>query len=250
MHIAYAKYADITRARTFLKKKKHEEKTVASSCDATVCCFFCGNFTIIPNEIQGKSRYIHTEKSMNYTPPHQKKQVRTVVGVLFALAAVTYVFSLMQITSPMILQLVSVILLCAGTYILVRYRYTTVSYSIRPRSTHSADEYGDDINVLPPFMVDFAVTRAQGQRSGNLEVLISLDKLVYATDVKEGILDNIRNRFSGVKTYVYTMSLADGKKFALVFDDDGDKSCVVIEPSGEMREYLMTICEKNRSNGE
>ncbi|MBR4933672.1 MAG: hypothetical protein IKZ03_04370 [Clostridia bacterium] len=187
---------------------------------------------------------------MNYTPPHQKKQVRAVVGVLFALAAVMYVFSVTQITSPLILQLVSVVLLSAGTYILVRFRYTTITYSVRPVSTHSSDAYGDDVNILPTSMVDFAVTRAQGQRSGNLEVLISLDKLVYVADVKEGTLDSVRKSFADVKTYVYTVSMTGGEKFALVFDDDGDKSCVVIEPDKVMKDYLVAAWKKNEGNGE
>lgn len=46
MHTVYAKYADITRVRTFLKKKKHEKKTVASGNDATVCLFTRIFFTL------------------------------------------------------------------------------------------------------------------------------------------------------------------------------------------------------------
>ena len=187
---------------------------------------------------------------MNYTPPHQKKQVRTVTAVLFVLAAVMYGFSLSGITSPLVLQLVTVASLCAGTYILVRYRYTTVTYSIRPRNSHSSEEYGDDIGILPPSMVDFAVTRAQGQRSGNLEVLISLDKLVAVEDVKDGVLDSIRSRFKGVKVYVYTVSLTGGDRSAIVFDDDGDVSCVVTELNSEMKAYLTAVCEKNKDNGD
>lgn len=185
------------------------------------------------------------DTGMKYSPPHQKKQVSVVSWICFGVAAVMYIFSLTGYAWVLLLQLIMVVCLCIGAYILIRYRFTSVAYELRAKTGHSSAAYGDDIMLLPPSMVDLAVHRAQGKRE-NMEFLMSLDKLFEVIKAERDTAEKLRGRFRDIRFYYYTVDLVKRDRTALLFDDEGDMYCIVIEREDAMEAYLTEVCRKNK----
>lgn len=192
------------------------------------------------NTSQIKERHI----KLKYTPIHQKKEVSVAAWTCFGAAFALYIFSLTGLPFSSILQFIMTAFLCAGAYILIRYRFTTVTYEVRKRSGHSSASYGDDINGLPASMVDLAVHRAQGKRE-NLEFIMSLDRLTDVIKVEKDTAEKLRTKYSGIKCYYYTVDMIKRERIALVFDDDGDKYCLIIERDENFTAYLEETCRRN-----
>lgn len=181
-------------------------------------------------------------KIMKYTPDGDGKKAGIISGVAVALALVLYAFSCSGAASPLPLQLLTFALFIAAAYVLVRYRFTTVTYIIRPHS-RSVDNYGESIGSLPASMLDFAVIRAQGKREGALECLLSLDLLVSVEKFTDA--ETLRRKYKGAKLWYYTVSMKKASRSVLVFDDGGEVSCIVTEPDEKMRTFLENVCRKN-----
>ena len=186
---------------------------------------------------------------MKYTPIHQKKEVSVVAWTCFGAAFALYIFSLTGLPFSSILQFIMTAFLCAGAYILIRYRFTTVTYEVRKRTGHSRASYGDDINVLPASMVDLAVHRAQGKRE-NLEFIMSLDKLICVANMEKDTAEKLRSRYAGIKFYYYTVDLVKRERVALVFEDGADKYCAIMERDGQIVPFLENVCRKNTEGNE
>ena len=120
---------------------------------------------------------------------------------------------------------------------------------MRTRSCHSSAAYGDDVRILPADMVDLAVHRAQGKRE-NLEFLMSLDKLIEILRAEKDTVEKLRARYAGIKFYCYTVDMVKRRRTALVFDDEGDKYCIILESEDAMEAYLAGICRRNAESEE
>jgi hypothetical protein len=184
---------------------------------------------------------------MKYTPPHQIKELSVAVWVSLAVSGVLYVFARTGIPYSSVLDLLVTLCLCAAAYILIRYRFTSVTYEIRPKTDRSS--FGDDITVLPADMVDLGVHRAQGKRE-NLEFLMSLDKLTEVLPLEKDTAEKLRARYTGIKFYYYTVDIVRRERTALIFDDGGDKYCIILEKDGHITPFLENICRKNAENNE
>ncbi len=183
---------------------------------------------------------------MVYTPPSQKKQIRPIITVLFVLSAALYIFSLMYPQNAGIVQTVAFAAAVGAIFIMIRYLYTSFTYEIKTNPTHSSELYGDDIRSIPLSMVDLSVSRKQGQRAGATEVLISMDKLKEAEIKTDTTLSRFREKYSGLKLYTYLISLFESERIAMVFEDDGDNICIVIEPSEDFKKFIFDAVERNK----
>ena len=172
---------------------------------------------------------------IKYTPNRSTRQAGVISAILFAVAAVSYIFSVQDFTSPLPLQLLCLGCICAGVYILVRYAYTGVTYIIRKNESS-----GHDCTDREAF--DFCVIKKQGQREGVTECLISFDKLIKAEIYSDGLPSRLREEFKNVKLYVYTQSMFPAKRQALVFEDGCDVLCIVIEASDEFFAAIEGFC--------
>ncbi|MBQ8523766.1 MAG: hypothetical protein IJ457_04000 [Clostridia bacterium] len=184
---------------------------------------------------------------MKYSPTNQNKQVSVASAVCFCTACALYIISVAGLPFSSILQFIMVALLCAGVYILIRYRFTTVTYELRAKSTHSSASYGDDIRLLPLSMVDLAVHRFQGKR-GNIEFLLSLDKLREVTRLEDGTMEKLRQRYKNMRLYYYTIDLVKRERIAAVFEDEGDVYCAVLEYDEAFSGFLFDACRRNKEN--
>ncbi|MCQ2456381.1 MAG: hypothetical protein MJ096_03405 [Clostridia bacterium] len=176
---------------------------------------------------------------MKYTPDGDGRKAGIISVIAVVLALVLYAFSLSGAVSPLPLQLATFALFIAAAYVLVRYRFTTVTYIVRPHS-ENVDGYGESIYSLPASMLDFAVVRAQGKREGALECLLSLDLLTGVEKFTDP--ETVRQKHKGAKIYYYTVSMKKSDCSVLVFDDAGEVSCLVIETDEKMRKFLEDVC--------
>ena len=181
---------------------------------------------------------------MKYSPVPQKGKTTALAGILFAIALVSYVFSIMKITSPALLQLITLLAITAAVYVLVRFRYTTVTYMITPRGR---EEY-EGIQLLSD--IDFIVTKSQGRREGIMECRLSLDLLAAVVPLPHGQITgdmrrDLSEKFGKIKIYNYTVSMRPADSIALVFDDEGDVSVIAVEPDEVMRQYLEDAAARN-----
>ena len=182
---------------------------------------------------------------MKYSPKPQTRQTGIVTAVLIALAVITYIFSVSGITPAIPLQMITFVCIIAAVYILIRYRFTYITYFIRPRSENEADLYGDDILSMPSNTLDFAVKRAQGKREGALECLLSLDKLTELCDYKDSESTKVlREKYSGIKMYNYTVSMIKPSCTALIFDDGADIYGIICELDETMKSFFISRLEK------
>lgn len=178
---------------------------------------------------------------MKYSPKPQARQTGIVTAVLIVLAIITYIFSVSGITPAIPLQMITFVCLIAAAYILIRYRFTYITYIIRPRSENEADLYGDDILSMPSNTLDFAVKRAQGKREGALECLLSIDKLCEICDYKGSASTKaLREKYNGIKMYNYTVSMIKPSCTALVFDDGTDIYGIVCELDEKMKSFFVS----------
>ena len=184
---------------------------------------------------------------MTYTPSPKRRFVNVVTAALLVPALAAYMFSVSGTGHPLPLQLAALVLVCTAVYILIRYRFTRITYRIRPRSASDADRYGDDVAAMPPEAVDFVIEKAQGQRPGAVECMISLVNLVEVRDIDGGSWRaEVRHDYPGVSLYIYTVSLGRVERQALIFDDGGVLSCVVTELSPEMIRFMRSAAERTR----
>lgn len=183
---------------------------------------------------------------MTHTPNPNRRGVNITVSALLIPALVAYVFSLSDYVSPLPLQLAALILVCGAVYILIRYRFTRITYILRPRDTSAVSQYGNDIADMPAESVDFVIEKAQGNRQGAVECMISVDRLAAVRDVcGSSWRTEIRQEFPGASLYIYTVFLGRSERQALIFNDGGIVSCIVTELSEEMLLYLRAAAEKN-----
>ncbi len=157
------------------------------------------------------------------------------IAALLLVGLVCYLASGLGVTAPLPLQIICLVCVCAAAYILVRFKLTSTTYMLRRREG-SADE--DDL--------DFCVSRGQGQRAETLECVLSLKCLKDAVVLEKGGLDRIREANKGIKVYSYTASLKPKERLALVFDDDGELSCIIIEPDARLRDVLLQFSKENK----
>ena len=180
---------------------------------------------------------------MNYSPLPQKKQAGALSAALFAVAIGAYGTSLLVEHYTLIFRLVTLTFSVAAIYVMVRYLYTGFVYTLSPRDGAGSIEY------LSPSEIDFSVTVARGSTRRNLECLLSLDCLAEVRECGDGYAEELRRDYKNVKFYYYTMALkpAKGERIALVFDDGGEVSVIVIEPDGKMEDNLRGAVEINSS---
>ena len=182
---------------------------------------------------------------MRYTPAPRKGKAMVVAGILFAIGAVSYIFSLAGIASALALQLITMASIVCATYVLVRFAYTSITYVISPRDGLNS-QAGIETGGFLPCDVDFIVQKSQGRREGVTECRISLDQLTETVALPRGRISgnlkkDIRDRYGAAKYYIYTVSFRPDEALGLIFDDDGEISVIVIEPDEATRFFLENV---------
>ncbi len=178
---------------------------------------------------------------MKYSPKPWGREAGVLTVALFAVSLVSYVFSNLGFAAPLPLQLVSLVTLCAAVYILVRFKFTSTTYMVRQR-----DGVRDDVYSSPENNLDFCVSRGQGRRVETLECVLDLGCLVDALDFNGDVARSLREKYKNIKIYNYTASLMPRRRLGLVFDDEGDVNCVIIEPDESFDRFLKEISKENK----
>ncbi len=171
---------------------------------------------------------------MEYSPEGQKKKA-SVMSLLLA-AAGLILFLMSRVTPyPIILQGTAVALFVASIFILIRYRFTNYLFRVKENN------YSDGEDHFRRY--DFEAQRQQGTRPYVTECLMALDQIVCTERIsRDDSLTAFKNRiikkYGSVAFYFYTVSMSRPDRYAMIFDDDGVISCVVIETSDEMKDLI------------
>ena len=169
---------------------------------------------------------------MKYSPPIQRGRATFFATLFFALALISYIFSLTGLTPPLIFQLVTLITASAAVFITVRYLFTTVTYILKVNGDYST------LDTAPRDAIDFVVMKAQGRRDAAMECKLSLKYLTKIESFSEFQVSSLRQKYKDPKFYHYTVSVTPAERQILVFEDDYDVNCIVVELDGGMKRYL------------
>ena len=175
---------------------------------------------------------------MKYTPNRSGHIADAVVFVCIASAVVMFLANRIQASSGALLQLLSVVFLTAGLYVLIRYKLMGFQYIIRVRN---AEENG--YSAITDY--DFVVERVQGSRI-SAECRLSLGDLieVSALPVKGGRgREAIKKYGKSLRMYYYTVNMMPPEPYLLAFRDHSGASedtviGILFEPDKKMAEYL------------
>jgi len=169
---------------------------------------------------------------MKYSPPIQRGRATFFATLFFALALISYIFSLTGLTPPLIFQLITLITASAAVFITVRYLFTTVTYILKVNGDYST------LDTAPREAIDFVVMKAQGRRDAAMECMISLKYLKRIEVYTDALAASLRREYKTPKFYHYTVSVTPAERQILVFEDDYDVNCIVVELDGGMKRYL------------
>ena len=169
---------------------------------------------------------------MKYSPPIQRGRATFFATLFFALAILSYIFSLTGLTPPLVFQIVTLVTASAAVYVTVRYLFTSVTYILRVNGEHTS------LDTAPRDAVDFVVMKAQGRREAACECMISLKYLTRVETYTDALASSLRREYKSPKFYHYTVSVKPDERQLLVFEDEYDVNCIVVEMDGGMKRYL------------
>ncbi len=151
-------------------------------------------------------------------------------------------------TVPAVFTGLSVVLVCAAVFFVVRYLLTGFVYQIRPREDlmgYAEEEWArtGDLGVLSPRHLDLVVSKSQGSRPPVTECVLGLDSLLEAVPIrrKGGTTKaDVRSRYAkdSFVFYDYTLTFLWNEALELVFRDGGETVGVILEPDAAMTAYL------------
>jgi len=186
--------------------------------------------------------------------PKQKNSRSLAVLILLCglIAAVGFVAGNSVQRFAWLFQMICIGGLTGMLYFLIRYRLTWFVYAIRTKSdtftsdagTVPAEQPSMHITHLPKDMLDFAVIKGQGQRSGVLECLMGLEYLIEVIPVSpkantdRKTVDYGKKKYPALVLYDYTITLFWQEALLLIFLDGERHTGVLIEPGEDMRRYL------------
>ena len=201
---------------------------------------------------------------MNYSPKQKNKAPDIWVLALFISAAVMALFGNYNgIKGRGILQSISLILFGVMIYVLVRFKYSNIRYTVRRKSEgRYGDEDGDEIlrdadgkelpvTAYPPEKLEMVIEKSQGKRGYVAECLIALDDITSCRPVpsdkaerKKLIRENRKN-----KKFRYSKNMVGGEMWLIsVATKEGTASIFFECDDGKMTDYLRAVAKYNSDN--
>lgn len=196
---------------------------------------------------------------MEFEPKQKNKVPELWVLCLFICAVVSIIFGNMNgINGRGILQTLSLVFFCALIFILVKYKYTRIRYTVRKKAPRGyGDEDGDEpentqcsITALPPKSLELVVESARSRQTFVAENLIPLDKITACVKLPAGKAEKkaLLNNYKEGKTFKYLRNMACPDKWLLVAENELGKVIIVFEPNEKMANYLCAVAAYNREN--
>lgn len=192
---------------------------------------------------------------MEFEPKQKNKAPEMLTLALFFCALVCVVFgSIEGIRYRGILQSIAIILFAGMIYVLVKYKFTRVRYTVRKKDKKgygSEDEVPEDgapVLSCPPSSLELLIETAQGKRTFIGEALIPLDKI---TEV--GKMPTVRSekkalneRFRKTQKYTFLKNMVGADEYYLAAKTDVGDVKIVFEPNKKMADYLSAVARYNR----
>lgn len=197
---------------------------------------------------------------MEFEPKQKNKVADIAVLCLFLCAAVCVVFgNINGISGKGVLQLVSLVFFCAMIFVLVKYKFTRIRYTIRRKAkkgygSEDSDDCSDapdkPVTAYPPNELELYIESAQGRRLFVGECLVGLDTVVCCTrlpDVKSE-KKKLEKQFGKLQTYRYLKNPVASDKWLLVAKTELGKVRILFEPDEKMAGYLTAVAAYNAEN--
>lgn len=162
-------------------------------------------------------------------------------GICFAFSNFDFVYG------KGILQTLSLAFFCVMIFMLVKYKFTKLRYTVRKKEESSEDT---DIKTLPPSALELYIERAQGTRGFVGECLIALDDITDFCEVPLNKADRkvLRSKYANKPKFKYYITLVGGKGYLIEMRTKDGIAAIEIEAEGELVEYLSAVAEYNRKN--
>ncbi len=199
---------------------------------------------------------------MKYSPPTGGSRLTVAAVLLLVSAALVFMLPSVPgveraIPRP-IVQFAAVILAVVGIFLLVRFRFVTFTYAVTLREigvgSDAAEAYENegDVTRIPPSLLDFTVTKAQGRRPAYTECVLSLGDLrrVLRFAGRRDASNALRKELKITKYYDYTSSPNPQKVTVLVFEDGADTVAISAECDDGMHGALSSLCGTNNGQEE
>ncbi len=203
---------------------------------------------------------------MNHTPKQQNPYVTAIVVTLVVAGIGVYLVPTVVPVRAVIFQVLSLVCIVAAVFVLTRYKATSFTYTVRPRSFMTDDAEGESalaggplaVEHIAPRHLDFVVSKKQGSRAANMECVLGLDCLIAAWELsKSGSLKTcgeamakVREQVGKVDLYDYTVTMGPEKSLLLLFRDGENHVALRMEPDAAMERYLVGVAARNQKNGE
>lgn len=202
---------------------------------------------------------------MIHEPKHKNKAPEICILAFFVCATVLLAFSAVEgIAGKGVLQMGGLILFCPMVYILVRYKFTFFTYTVRrakgiSKSLHHEDEavVADadgsaelPITALPPEALELCVDRRQSRGGAYSECVVRLSEIEecfrLSNDKKERRIQ--KKRLGRAPTYKYLVNMVGSNQLLLVVTILGKRAFVILEAEGKFADYLCAVAGYNNDS--
>jgi len=200
---------------------------------------------------------------MIYEPKHKNKAPEICILAFFICATVLLAFSAVEgIAGKGVLQMGGLILFCPMVYILVRYKFTFFTYTVRRAKSASKSLHHEDETVLaegegnaelpitafPPEALELCVDRRQGRGGAYSECVVRLSEIEecirLSNDKKERKIQ--KKRLGKASVYKYLVNMVGSNQLLLVVTILGKRAFVILEADGKFADYLCAVAGYNR----
>jgi len=199
---------------------------------------------------------------MNHTPKQQNPYVTAIVVTLIAAGIGVYMLPALFAVRALFCQVIALVCLVAAVFLLVRYKTTSFTYTVKLRSLMHEDNDAEavpaggtpSVERIRPCYLDFTVSKKQGSRDANLECVLGLDCLCEVMEISpdgayrktKDALEKAREKYGSTDVYDYTLTLGLEKSVLLIFRDGQKYAALRIEPDEGMKNFLIRTAEQNR----
>lgn len=185
---------------------------------------------------------------MTYEPKQTNKAPDMLIVASFICAGICFAFSNFEfVYGRSILQALSLVFFCVMIFVLVKFKFTKVRYTIRQKED---SEESADITSLPPSALEMCIERAQGTRGYVAECLIALEDITDFCEVPRDKAEKkaLRNKYAKNPKFRYYKNFVGGRGYLIEIRTKDGVASVEIETEGAFANYLASVCEYNKNS--
>ena len=196
---------------------------------------------------------------MEFEPKLKNKAPEVLTIALFFCALVCVVFSNIEgIKYRGILQSIALIFFAGMIFVLVKYKFTSVRYTVRKKDekgygTEDAEDTENiPVSACPPSSLELFIEMAQGKRTFIGVAVVALDgitqfgKMPAVKSEKKAL----KEKYKKTQKYTFLRNMVGADEYYLAAKTDAGDVFIVLEPGEKMAEYLSAVARYNREKND